>query len=293
MSSDLAPLARKGHEIRARRVLVATDLGEASSGALRLGAEVARAFDAELLIVHVLPDLDIRGSVKDVLGMEPGDLLERRAGEAERRLRQLESMLGRGHVHASVRCGSAAAEIVRLANEAAVDFIVVGSHGPTCPRGMGMEPVAERVRARARCPVIVALPPVDTGPAGGPAPGSSIHRVLVATDLTSRSSAAVQWGRVLGERLGCPVHVLHVIGARGPRRKAPAGAGAPDIIRVGQPAQQIVSCARELGADLIVLGPPRRGVWPAALLGDVGRAVAARAAVPTLTARSSPEVLPA
>jgi universal stress protein A len=173
MSIDLAPRAPAMNALRVRRILVATDLGEASSGALRLGAEVARAFDAELLIVHILPDLDIRGSVKAALGMEPGDLLERRAGEAERRLRHLESMLGSGHVHASVRCGSAAAEIVRLANDAAVDCIVVGSHGPTCPRGMGMSPVAERVRARARCPVIVALPAVDAERAGGTSASAS------------------------------------------------------------------------------------------------------------------------
>jgi nucleotide-binding universal stress UspA family protein len=95
----------------------------------------------------------------------------------------------------------------------------------------------------------------------------------------------VRWGRALADRLGCPVHVLHVIGARGRRRIAAAGAGAPDIVRAGHPAQQIASCARELGADLIVLGPPRRGALPAALLGDVGREVATRADVPTLTAR--------
>lgn len=99
------------------------------------------------------------------MGRESGDLRDRRAGEARRRLRRIESMLGRGHAHASVRCRSAAAAIVRLASQAAVDLIVVGSPGAPGPRRAGVEPVAERVRARARCPVIVALTAVESGAA--------------------------------------------------------------------------------------------------------------------------------
>lgn len=267
-----------------RRIVVATDFSEASAGALRVGSDLARAFGAELLIVHVLADVEEPRSVKETLGMEPGDLLERRAGEAEGRLRRLESMVGGGHVHAAVRCGSAATEIVRLATETAADLIVLGSHGPASARGACGEPVAARVRERAGCPVIVALPPTERVPPGADA-GPSVHRVLVATDLTSRSDAAVKWGRALGQRLGCPVHVLYVIGAAGRGRKAPSGPDQPDLVRVGDPATQIVSCAQELGADLIVLGTHRRGALQRAWRRGVGRAVADRAAVPTLTAR--------
>jgi nucleotide-binding universal stress UspA family protein len=189
VSADIAQPAGLNGVVSIRRVVVATDLSESSTGALRLGSQIARVFDAELLIVHVLPDLDLGGSVKDTLGMEPGDLLERRAGEAEARLRRLESLVGRGHVHATVRSGSAAAEIVRLATESAADLIVLGSHGLRAPREAGAKPVAERVRQRARCPVIVALPSRggDASRSGIEAP--SIHGVLVATDLTARSDA--------------------------------------------------------------------------------------------------------
>jgi nucleotide-binding universal stress UspA family protein len=287
VSAALSSVRGLPTEVPIGRVVVATDLSEASAGAVRLGSAIARAFGADLLIVHVLPDDDELPSVNDALGMKRGELLERRAGEAEGRLRRLESLLGHGQtsVHACVKCGAAAAEIVRLAKDAAADVIVLGSHGPAGRRGQCAEPVAERVRARARCPVVVALPSQGTQSAASQPDGPAIHGVLVATDLTGRSDAAVRWGRALGQRLGCPVHVLHVVGSARRRTRQTSAATRPDIVRAGDPVEQIVSCAKELGDDLVVLGAPRRGSLRAALVGGVGRGVVERAVLPTLTAR--------
>ena len=285
MSADVGQPARREDGISVRRILIATDFSEASRGALAIGSELGRRFGAELLLVHVLPDVDSSRPVKDTLGMEPGDLLERLAGEAEGRLRRIESAVGRGHLHASVRCGAAAAEILRLASESAADLIVLGWHGAAIRPDPCRQPVAQRVRERAACPVLIALPsPARGGEAHDTRP-AAIHGLLVATDLTARSEAAVRWGRTLGRTLGCPVHVLHVVGPGRRRRRARAGASPPDTIRAGDPAARIVSCARELGDDLIVLGSRRRGALRRALLGSVGRAVVERAAAPTLTVR--------
>jgi nucleotide-binding universal stress UspA family protein len=275
MSADIRPPQCLPEGESLRRVIVATDASEGSAGALRAASDIARAFDAELLVVHVLGDREEPRVVQDALRMEPGDLLERRAREAEGRLRHLESMVGTGHVHASVRCGSAATEIVRLATAVGADLIVLESHGPTTARGACGEPVAERVRERAPCPVIVALPPHDRErPSTGQ--GLSIHRVLVATELTRRSAVAITWGRALGQRLGCPVHIVDVIRAARRGRGAPSGPVGPDIIRVGDPAAQIVSCAQELGADLIVLGTHRRRALRRGLGRGVSRTVVDR-----------------
>jgi nucleotide-binding universal stress UspA family protein len=285
MSADVGQPARREDGIPVRRILIATDFSEASRGALAVGSELGRLFGAELLLVHVLPDVDPARPVEDALGMEPGDLLERLAGEAEGRLRRIEAAVGRGHLHASVRCGAAAAEILRLAGEAAADLIVLGWHGATIRRDSCRQPVAERVRERAACPVLIALPASPHGPETEGARPAAIHGLLVATDLTARSEAAVRWGRALGRTLGCPVHVLHVVGPGRRRRRARAGVSQPDTVRAGDPAAQIVSCARELGDDLIVLGSGRRGSLRRAVLGSVGRAVVERAAAPTLTVR--------
>jgi nucleotide-binding universal stress UspA family protein len=235
MSADLASRADPPQGSPIRRLLVATDFSDASAGAVRLASRLAIAFDAQLLIAHVLPERE-DPHAEATLGMSPGDLLERRAGEAGARLRHLESLLGRGHAHAAVRCGAAAVEIVRLANEGAADLIVLGWQGGQGPQGGACgEAIAERVRSRARCPVLIALPVCEEL-----APAS--HGVLVAADPASRSEALVALGRGLARRLDCPAH-----------------------LDAGDSAAEVVSRARALGADAVILGPRRRGRLRAAL----------------------------
>jgi nucleotide-binding universal stress UspA family protein len=181
---------------------VATDLGEASQAALRLAVAVTRAFAADLLIVHVLrapPDLssEIRG-----LAMTSGDLLERRLAQAEVGLRRAKAIAGDGHAHAAIRCGTAAAEIVRLANETDADLIVLGRPAAGgIPSGVAIE-----VERHAPCPVLV----VPAGYARESPKGAEHvppHGVLIAT--SGASTAAVAYGRALAQRLHCPVHALH------------------------------------------------------------------------------------
>jgi nucleotide-binding universal stress UspA family protein len=200
---------------RIPRLVVATDLTDASAAALRVAARIRAACDAELLIVHVLPDVEDPDAV-ETLGMAPGDLLERRAGEAESRLRRLEALLGRGHAHASVRCGSAAIEIARLANQTQADLIVLGGDAPP---GMGVVPaVAERVQARARCPVLVALPTHRTATAAdGQArtPEHAHSTVPDVRDVADSVAAIAAEARALGDDV-----IVLAPRRRGPRRDA-------------------------------------------------------------------------
>ena len=168
MSADIASSRDRAHDGSIRRIVVATDFSDASAGALRLASDLARTFGAELVVVHVLPDLGEVGSVKATRGMDSGNLLERQAGEAATRLRHLESTLGRGHLHASVRCGAAAREIIRLAGAVSADLIVLRAPGPTAPHGDCVEPIAVKVRTRAQCPVIVAPAPHHRQAASAP-----------------------------------------------------------------------------------------------------------------------------
>lgn len=223
-----------------RRVVVATDLTRHSANALRLASRLAATFGAELLLVHVLPDRE-EPRAQETLGMSPGDLLERRAGEAQARLRHLESRLGRGHAHAAVRCGAAAKEILRLAAEARADLIVLGAHEPSAAGAACADAVADAVRARACCPVLIALPG-DRRAAASPDVSGPSGCVLVAMDRARKTDAAVALGRALGRRLDRAVD-----------------------LRAGD-ATDIVSQARALGRDdVIVIGPRRRSRLRAAL----------------------------
>lgn len=74
----------------------------------------------------------------------------------------------------------------------------------------------------------------------------------------------------------------------GATRKALAGAGreVESVVKVGRPASTIVDDAREIEADLVVLGSRGHGAVASALLGSVAAEVVDYAPCPVLVARS-------
>jgi nucleotide-binding universal stress UspA family protein len=304
---------------RIHRIVVGVDLTDGSSEAIAVAAMLARAVGADLSLLHVAPDPFDQPWAKTV-DVELGDLAERWVVEAETRLRHLQTGLEPGRVTTVVRLGSAADEILRFAVETDADVIVMGRHSAREVASGRTGRVVSRVLECARCPVITA-PVLESErvliPSPAPLPSSgaerAIHGILVATDLSTLSRAAVAFARRLGTDLHCPVHVLHVVESpwtRSPAYATPepetietlrraarafhtralqawyadgAGVHLHPLVRVGDPATEIVRCAAQMGADLIVLGTHGRGAVGRRLLGSVARDVVTRAACPIVT----------
>jgi len=144
-----------------RRILVTTDFSETSLGAFPVAVEIATHFQAELLLVHVLPvdaptPWDIPPYADFGLASLPLPEYETQVRqEVDRRL----SVLAAKHAQtAKVRClvsrGDAAAEIGRLAAEEKADLIVLATHGWTGWRHLVFGSVAEKVLREAPCPVL-------------------------------------------------------------------------------------------------------------------------------------------
>src|SRR5689334_23890834 len=57
--------------IALRKILVATDFGEASGAALRYGRALANAFGATLHVLHVTQDLFLTATVEGYVGLAP------------------------------------------------------------------------------------------------------------------------------------------------------------------------------------------------------------------------------
>ena len=134
-------------------------------------------------------------------------------------------------------------------------------------------------------------------------------RILVATDFSAPSDAALAHARRLAERTGAGLHVLHVVdnlfmravlgdprdyetaALRQMQDRVPAGAGATPAIltveRSDEPADEITSYARTHGIDLIVMGTHGRGRMAHLLLGSVAEKVARTAPCPVLTMREA------
>jgi len=145
-----------------KRILVATDFGEAADVAFAYGRELARAFGASLDVLHVADNLLARGlAVEGYLTSFP-DLQRDVETSAARQLDALVCDEDRALVGARtiVRTStSPALAIVEYAREAQVNLIIMGTHGRGAMAHLLMGSVAERVVRTAPCPVLTVRHP--------------------------------------------------------------------------------------------------------------------------------------
>ena len=139
-----------------KKILFCTDFSENSKPALTLALEYAKSFGSGLIIIHVLNAKHLGyPSLEDV------PLFDVSVKTIEERLSQaLEAMAQ--DVRANVpdvttylREGRPSKEIVNLANELAVDLVVIGTHGWTGLGHVLVGSTAENVLRTAHRPVLV------------------------------------------------------------------------------------------------------------------------------------------
>lgn len=133
------------------RILVPTDFSETSEAAVRHGVDLARTFNAGLILLYV-GDAAREVATEFPLGLD-ASLLD---AERERLLRVI-SPADQAQVHPEfvMAAGSPAAEIVRCAEEREVDLVVMGTHGRGGVKHLLLGSVAEQVIRTAPCPVLV------------------------------------------------------------------------------------------------------------------------------------------
>jgi len=138
-----------------RSILCPVDLSEASAGALRAAAALARQHGASLTLLHV--DVVPGSAIPEALLPTPPELATDLSAPADRPVLEWKARaerLGAPRVHACRSVGLPAQEILSLARRDAFDLIVLGTHGR---KGLGhllLGSVAEEVVRRAHCPVL-------------------------------------------------------------------------------------------------------------------------------------------
>ena len=169
--SQTADVARAGSRIR--RVMYATDFSRASLAALPHAIDVAKASDAELFILHVLPSPLPEPLFSEIsyIDQPTWDRLLAEAGEQAHK--QLEPLLLSAReagvqttffIVFGVDGVSTADEIVRAAIDKKVDMLVLGTHGRTGIAKFFLGSVVARVVATAPCPVLTVRAPADATP---------------------------------------------------------------------------------------------------------------------------------
>jgi nucleotide-binding universal stress UspA family protein len=143
---------------------------------------------------------------------------------------------------------------------------------------------------------------------------NAIRHILVALDFNPISEHALAYAVDFAEKLGARLTVLHVYSlavlmaldgeylptADSASNKAEEAQKHLDaaiaryagrnvaihgVLRVGEAGEEVCAQAKELGADLIIVGTHGRGAIGRALLGSVAESVLRASPVPVLTVR--------
>ncbi len=191
--------------------------------------------------------------------------------------------------------------ILALARAREADLIVMGTHGRHGLDHLLLGSVTEKVLRKARCPVLVVRAPF--GQPGRP-PGAEVQfgRILFCVDFSAHSDAGLRYALSLAQEYQAELTLLHVRedspGAKemekiraevDDRLRAlvpsggPTGAQIKTHVGVGKPYAEILRYAREITADLILLGVRGRNVLDLALFGSTTHRVIQQSSCPVLT----------
>lgn len=297
-SETRLPLADESQRIALRNILMATDFSSCSEAALDYALSVARRYDAQLYVAHVV--------LADTFQPAPLGAEDLTASQAIRRAEQQMAellvsgklrgiphrvLLGQGALWGSLE------EMIR-ANE--VDLVVVGTHGRTGMRKLVLGSVAEEIFRRAPCPVMTVGPQVSSA-----APQQiDVRRILLPTDFSPASQRAAAYAFSLAQEFAARITLLHVVeessaetarelellrGATLERllKSVPQEAELwcePELaVHFGPRAERILAAAEQDGADLIVMGVRRTAHFPGHLPPATAYRVVRQAHCPVLT----------
>jgi nucleotide-binding universal stress UspA family protein len=142
--------------IALKRILVPVDFSPLSKKALQYAVRLAREFEAEVHLFHVVePEIP---PAFDGFMIAPPTVSNGSSAQCAGQLKALVSSVrtaGVTRVGSGVRSGLAAIEIVEAAKELDVDLIVIATHGYTGWKHFAIGSTAERVVRAAPCPVLV------------------------------------------------------------------------------------------------------------------------------------------
>jgi len=148
--------------IALKKILVATDFSEPSDAALAYGRELARTFGASLTVLHIADNILTRAYGADGIVLADPELQREIETSAQRQVDAVlfdEDRKMLGAVGLVITSNSPSAAIVTYARDAAIDLIVMGTHGRGAIAHLLMGSVAERVVRTAPCPVLTVRHP--------------------------------------------------------------------------------------------------------------------------------------
>ncbi len=289
-------------------ILIPTDGSESAERAAQYGQVLVEAYGAT---VHVLSVVDER----DFDGVADGDEADAGKTAAERTARDaVETVadLFDEDVTTRVTVGIPSEEILGYVSEAAIDLVVMGTHGRTGVERFLIGSVAERVVRHAAVPVLTVRlseaispwPPLERILVPTDGSDASFQALPYAFDLADRFDALVEGLSIVDERTKASVYTVEtaleeMVGglesmAETATERIEARAKAADTevtttVVDGIPSRTICTHAEESGADLVVIATHGRTGLSHYLLGSVAERVVRNSTVPVLTVPADPD----
>ncbi len=282
------------------KILVATDLSEASQRVVSALAGLRPLGTREALLVHCV-------EAPDVGGVATRQILQLARPSFEEQKRQLDALGFR--TDGRIALGIPHVQVNQIADEETCSLIVVGSQGHTMAGEILLGGIASAVVHSATKPVLVIRLRSRKGDEGSvceEATCNPLEHVLFPTDFSDNAERAFAYVEKIAECGARRVTLLHVqdqvrIGAhlrdrleefnridtdRLERLKAElVKRGVPDVrieLPYGLPKQKVVERTRQGDLSLVVMGSQGRGYFGEVLLGSVSHVVARRSPVPVL-----------
>lgn len=146
-------------------VLLATDMSELSRPAIDAGADLARKYDAKVVIGYVIEDRIPPLGMIEYSGINLASIEEKHRETAMKHMKELAAELEQSGLETEVELavGIPHREIVDLAKKHGADVIVLGTHGRGFVSHAILGSTAERVLRHAPCPCFIVRDPAENG----------------------------------------------------------------------------------------------------------------------------------
>ena len=270
------------------RILVAVDLTDITKPLLLWAFGLAQRFKSELYVAHIIPSYSGTGS----------------RNHAEQRLRQLLDSMNEADNRRSILIAQEPLSnaIERFVLEHQIDLVIAATHGATSKPSASLGSGAEQIFRSATCPVLLIGPQVLRSTTWL----VDVKDILLATDYHS-SSAACSYAVSLARQFAKQLTVLHVVEDPGATLREPLdhirdihmqrmqydfhSAIGPEMkidfsVKFGQAAEEILLAAKDLHANLLVIGAKPTTHWAQEVPLSTAYRVLAEAPCPILSVRA-------
>ena len=144
-----------------KKILVATDASAASNRAVSEAAYLAAAHEAELLILHVIRDMQLPAQMKKSPEIEAfettrEDILRQVAENILLEASAKAKAEGAKKVQTAIGSGDPATSVISFAKRRSIDTIVIGTRGLGKVKGLFMGSVSRKIvnNAEANCLIV-------------------------------------------------------------------------------------------------------------------------------------------